>query len=415
MKECSEITEMFLDYLDDNVESSMKEMFEEHISTCEACKIELETVKSIMALCRETPEEELPENFKPDLHDKLLSAKEEIADKKPARLWHKYMKYGSSLVAGLLLIVVAQGLWSNIFSLPSKSMTENATIAQGANDTENKAVHSPEQSGEESLRSQSADAAFTAADQTQKTVGPVVPSGEGAAGQSIPESLPAAQKNAVENTAPPVPAPASAPAAMLKIEVPPDASSQSTSQTAPKATEKTSRGTQNPQLMFSAASAGCVVNNTSSISLTVETTEKAVEKINSYPFIIGVEGQVPAQTFGILSTEEKQTENSVILNVKVQNASYQEFINHLIMDFGPEHVKAGTVVPQDMTEAINEKMKNIETVDEDIAALEDGLRAPSPDEMEALQSEKEGMLAEISKIEEDAGFIQIELRINTKP
>ena len=75
MKNCTEVRNLISLYIDDELSKAELEEFNEHINSCSHCRAELEEIKTIVRLCRDIDEVELPANFKLELHEKLVEIK----------------------------------------------------------------------------------------------------------------------------------------------------------------------------------------------------------------------------------------------------------------------------------------------------------------------------------------------------
>jgi len=70
---CDKAAEMISLYMDNMLDEEKKAEFEEHINSCEDCRASYEDILVIMKACAEIEEEELPEGFRDELHQKLLN------------------------------------------------------------------------------------------------------------------------------------------------------------------------------------------------------------------------------------------------------------------------------------------------------------------------------------------------------
>ena len=119
MKKCEDIRELISDYIDGDMAGDLLSEFEEHISSCEECRKELDDVKSIIAMLNDTPDEDLPLNFKDELHERLLDEK---AKKKNviSLIITKYSHVFAS-AAGLLIIFSIWMVYNNNMGLKDGS------------------------------------------------------------------------------------------------------------------------------------------------------------------------------------------------------------------------------------------------------------------------------------------------------
>ncbi len=104
VKKCTEIRDIMSLYLEGELSSDDINEVEEHVKSCDSCREELEDIKKIVELCNNLEEEELPENFKEQLHEKLVS----VSGKKKSKILSinsSYIKVASSVAAILLFAV----------------------------------------------------------------------------------------------------------------------------------------------------------------------------------------------------------------------------------------------------------------------------------------------------------------------
>jgi len=120
MKSCKEMNQLVSLYIENELSGTELAEFEAHIRECEACTKEINDIKAIICLCKDMPEEELPENFKDKLHEKLLK------EKKNSRFIlfkNGYIKSFSAVAAGILLIISVNGILNGGLFSNKKGMT----------------------------------------------------------------------------------------------------------------------------------------------------------------------------------------------------------------------------------------------------------------------------------------------------
>lgn len=126
MKKCGQIKEYFSAYIDNELDAEELKKFEEHTGSCRQCRKELDELVQVVEYMKNFPEEELPDNFRAELHEKLLSAQRqtEVFRKQPL-LRNNYFKLFSSVAAVFLLLFLIRGIYSfNIF--PYNQVSESA-------------------------------------------------------------------------------------------------------------------------------------------------------------------------------------------------------------------------------------------------------------------------------------------------
>lgn len=103
MKNCFEFKESISLYIDGELAADEGRLFEEHLGSCAECRSEYDEIVRIVGLCRDVQDVELPDNFREELHKKLVAAAEN-APEKAARQRMKYARLFSSIAAGFVLI-----------------------------------------------------------------------------------------------------------------------------------------------------------------------------------------------------------------------------------------------------------------------------------------------------------------------
>lgn len=132
MKSCSEVNERISLYIDQELSQEERVQFEEHIHSCSACKAELEDILQVVELCRGMEEEELPANFKEDLHRKLLEVKiqEEKTNSSRAAMT-RFIRIFSPIAACLVLVLLVRGAFlSGMFNMGKASSSAQDMMAK---------------------------------------------------------------------------------------------------------------------------------------------------------------------------------------------------------------------------------------------------------------------------------------------
>ena len=103
---CKQIEEMMSLYIDHQLSKEEILAFEAHIQNCVSCKQELDILKQIVKQCNNLEEEPLPDEFKQQLHQKLIKVqvKQRMQTKTPP--WYLNWKTYSGLAAGILIMFV---------------------------------------------------------------------------------------------------------------------------------------------------------------------------------------------------------------------------------------------------------------------------------------------------------------------
>lgn len=124
-------------YIDNELDEKERSEFQEHINTCEACRNELNAISETVNLLKSIPEVELPSNFREELHEKLIIAKEEEKRNKRKVLFfirNNYFKAVSALAAGVAVIFALRVLFFGGFMAKGgmKQFTADSAMPEAA-------------------------------------------------------------------------------------------------------------------------------------------------------------------------------------------------------------------------------------------------------------------------------------------
>ena len=113
MTSCADVRENISAYADNELDINERQLFEEHISNCPSCREELEDMLRIIAICKSMPQQELPEGFKAELHEKLTAVSDRrenlhVVREKPKKVI--FTRTIASIAAGILLIFLGGGI-----------------------------------------------------------------------------------------------------------------------------------------------------------------------------------------------------------------------------------------------------------------------------------------------------------------
>ncbi|RCX16523.1 putative zinc finger protein [Anaerobacterium chartisolvens] len=114
---CNAVRDMIVPYIENELDQDLRNQVEEHIEQCELCRTELYDIKQVMELCAGMPQEELPEDFHSQLHEKLVgisagqNASASLKKSRLAFINSRYLKICSSIAAALILAVLLRGLF----------------------------------------------------------------------------------------------------------------------------------------------------------------------------------------------------------------------------------------------------------------------------------------------------------------
>lgn len=141
---CDRIQELMSAYIDNEINEVDKAKFEKHIAQCPQCKEEYELLLDIVKECSDIDEEELPEDFREELHNKLLQAKESKSRGLSGLIRrNRWQVYTGAAAAAVLVFALSFGALNapkmaeqvaqdSSYNSKSKSNTENYSMAGGA-------------------------------------------------------------------------------------------------------------------------------------------------------------------------------------------------------------------------------------------------------------------------------------------
>lgn len=123
---CETIRNMISSYIDKDLNDIEKTELEKHLAQCEQCREEYESMLDIIAICGNLEEIELPQNFRTELHQRLIEEKKKISFF-GGILEKKSMKVATGLVAAVLVIAIGIGSSSLLFDKSMKiAQTEDS-------------------------------------------------------------------------------------------------------------------------------------------------------------------------------------------------------------------------------------------------------------------------------------------------
>jgi hypothetical protein len=112
---CETIRNMISSYIDKDLNDIEKTELEKHLTECEQCREEYESMLDIVAVCGNLEEIELPQNFRTELHQKLVEEKKK-KNFFGSILGNRNMKMATGLVAAALVIAIGIGSSSLLFN-----------------------------------------------------------------------------------------------------------------------------------------------------------------------------------------------------------------------------------------------------------------------------------------------------------
>lgn len=129
MKNCIEIKEMISLYIDHQLDDAGNVEFEEHLAQCTSCKDEYKAIMQVIEITGSVQEEELPEGFAQDLHNRLVVEKRNLENRnKTVFIRNRFIKICGSIAAMLVIVVLAKSFFS-MYTGGSKSTDSSANVA----------------------------------------------------------------------------------------------------------------------------------------------------------------------------------------------------------------------------------------------------------------------------------------------
>ena len=366
MKKCSEIKELISLFIDDELTPDERMEFEEHIAGCEECRNELDELTEIVGFCRATTEEELPDNFKTELHQKLLEVQRQSeAAARTAFFRSRYFKLFSSVAAVFLLVFLIKGFYDH-------SLFPVGKAGQSAD----RANMLAETSVEEQIQMKAA--APNAANGSGNTM---ERSGEGGA----PQESYYADKGA---------------------------------QTATEIDRSTSGGRETQQGLNAAGADDSVSRNTASITVTVDDPDAQVENVKAVAVKSSGLDEPDTQLTGneAVYSAMEPIENGVVLLLNIPSAQVNAFIEALNTDYGQGNVQPEAVVKEDMSVAIGGLLKLSDDLDLEIEKAENAENSDdgSAEDLNKLKEQKTEIQNKIDTIRMESDLTTVKVILKKK-
>jgi len=373
MSNCNEIREQISLYIDGELDEIQRAEFEEHISSCTECRNELDEIMSIISMCNGIEEEELPDNFKEELHSKLLAVKEENMRKnKVVKLRSRYTKIISAVAACLLIVVLARGfLYDSFFPKYTKNGPNVTDMGSKKDLAEGEKV---EMSGF-SVGSDNAD--NTAGNNEAKESGDVMDGVQQFGIMAEPKS----------------------------IDAMPDNSGDITSRSTDPGQRKQFLQESNGKNIYSN---NVVIN----VKVNGE-LDSEVQNIRKLAVDGGGEFSEKSDEVSITSEPQKAVDGQsteTALNFKILYNQYQNFFNSLTEYVGSENITAEKS-SQDMSNLIDSYNTRLNEIDDEISRIEKSGNSSSPDAIKSLEEERQLLINEIEKIMLDSDYIFVTIYI----
>lgn len=379
MTSCSNARENISAYIDNELSIDERHSFEKHIGSCKECKNELDEMTHIVGLCANLPQQELPVDFKAELHEKLLAVadrqKSNIRSIKKSKSF-LFTKTFASIAAGMLLIFLAGSLYKFGLFSPMKSQDKSNSIAMAA---EQPAAAKMEENSDTFATGSEADNAGVA-DKTE--MGFSAAAADDAAYFDVDRSATAQDREAA----------IAGSGQLLKIE------------TAGNKLSTITISADNPDVQAEKVRTLALENNgevvDKSANLMATTTTESTDQA------VSIQADTAMETTGALT----QTE----LNFIIPDTQYDQFITGLNTTFGEANVQKGAFVTEDMTEVLNSYIARSNEIDNRIQELQKKDSTKNSSEINDLKAEKEAVNSRIDQIRLGTDFVNVTVYIITK-
>lgn len=383
MINCKNFRENVCAYIDNELSIKERLSFDEHVRNCSECKSELDEMVRIIGLCTDLPQQELPSDFKAELHEKLVAVAHRqesrvIGIKKPKGF--QFLRAFATIAAGLLLVLLAGSFYKFGFFSPGKM-----------HDASNSSAVAMEQPVVAKNGAMANDYGST----SKIEIG----GGSGVQAKSFTASAPV---------------PAAAPAGTAAAEVNRSAAAQNRE----AAEGELEAGTES------------VNSKLSTITVSADDPKILVEKIKALAVENNAEiadNQIK-MTFSESMTAAKQA-NAVQPVTAADNAGspvqqqlvftmpdtqYDQFVSALSTEFGAANVQIGAFVTEDMTEPLNSAIAESNAADSHIQKLQKEDSTKNASEIEKQKALKEANDKKIDELRLGNDFINVTVLVNGK-
>lgn len=380
MTSCSNARENINAYIDDELNMDERHSFEKHIEKCKKCKTELDEMQKIAELCKDLPQQELPADFKAELHEKLLAVAVKQDGKVRSIKKTKsffFTKTFASIAAGILLIFLAGSFYRfGLLSPMHTKSTDNSTAM---------AAEQPAAQGSKSImgiqgdngKAEEADAAESG----PKSSNPVMAADS--------ESLDVNRSGTIKERE-------SAYAGSMKIQGVETAS-----------------------------------NKVSTITITADDPKALAEKVKTLALensgdikadlsgandSVALYSSVTAATSDVTASQGR-TDYSLSqdrLQFIIPETQYEHFVTDLNNTFGEANVQAGAFVTEDMTEVLNNDIVRSNEIDNRIQEIKEKNSEKNTEELKGLNDEKAVIDSQIEEIRLGSDFVNVTVFLNKK-
>lgn len=379
MTTCKIIRDNICAYIDNELNKKQRSDFEKHINNCAECKKDLEEMQKIVELCNDLPQQELPSDFKDELHEKLIAvAKRQeinVLTIKKSRKF-RFTKTLASIAAGMLLIFIAGSFYRMGLFTPVKS---NESVSESA-------MQADQQYGVNEDGSDISGFAYN------KNI-----AANGAGG--ITERSFSSQKAADEGN----------------YEIDRSATIQE------RMTALS--GAEQMKILETAS------NKLSTVTITTDEPDKLKEEVLALALQNSGEIKDSEEEFyggSIQKSTAMMPSNAVSFDGAGKAASktsmyliipeiqYEQFMNDINSAFGEANVQKGAFVTEDMTELLNRCIERSNELDNQIKKLQREGGTEDSSEIDAMKKEKEMLDMQIEQMRLGSDYVNVTVIINSK-
>jgi hypothetical protein len=402
MLECRKIRNQISQYIDNELDEKNIDMFEKHINSCKECRKELQEMLSIIGILQSTEDQDLPEGFRIDLHNRLIGESGKPSDKKHIiRNFGKYVAILSSAAAVLLIAFLFRGVWSNILDNGSVSDVSPITLSGTQDNVEKKMSYNYGQDWNVQHNDEAYNGTETQIDSSEQ--------GDIERNMMINyDTQPTGKKEDVSDA--------------VVSEEPVGYGAQATANNddnliaanaaTAEPSAKSTRGAGAPDDSTGEALFGNVITNRNTSEVIVSGTGgDQTENIRRLAADCG--GEVLATTVTTtLATKSVGSDSAEkVVTVKVKNSQYSTLVEQLKANYGSENLIITEVNHEDTSIKVNELNTTLKNLDSKIDESKRNGASPDSRELQELNNQRAAVTKEIEAVINDSEYTYINITI----
>jgi uncharacterized protein YdcH (DUF465 family) len=383
MLTCREVNEMLSLYIDGLLNENRKADFENHVNSCEACKRNLSENLKLVGMLHDLPEQELPDNFRQELHERLLQTGRKQKESKVLAFFRKpYYKVLSTAAAGILVVFLAKGLYdSSGFGLnKTANSAREAATAQTAQTEQASQFGVLAQKSLKSADQNSADLQKDMASATEQPSGKVqakaAPDSSRADGLrgfgATSKNLPIINRN-------------------IEVLVYSDKPEEQADKIIVCAQDYDAQ-------MLGREGELSLASSNIKMSLKAEIADEAAEK----------------KAEDDSKSQSAELTGSAVVNFKIPDSRYEGFVNGLKDTLGSDETTFGTLNENDRSQDFADLKTRLKDVNDGIMRLSGNKSTADAEELENLKNDQLTILTEINTLEQDSQYIFVTIIVNEK-